>query len=344
VALTSKRVTLVDIARRAGVTKAAVSFALNGAPGVSPATRVRVQRIAAELGYQPNTAARALKRAQADAVGIVIDRPANLIGAEPFFMKLIAGVQSVLAERHVSLVFTLAQNEDEEIGVYRNWWAQSRVDGVLVVDVKSSDRRLAVLDELAMPAVVAGPSSSASGHSSVAFDDAGCMREVVEYLASRGHRRIGRVSGMVDLAHTRIRDDALRRVARSLGLSVQIVRGDYSSESGGRATRTLLAREPAPTAIIYDSDVMAVAGMRTIGQAGLLVPRDMSVVAWDDSVMCELAHPSITAVNRDIQGYGALLARRLLDLVQGNPTPEAVAPLTAGLVSRETTGLAPKRA
>ena len=190
--MTSKRITLLDIAQRAGLTKAAVSFALNDAPGVSESTRDRVRAIAAEMGYQPNTAARALKRARAGAVGMVIDRPPGTIGAEPFFMQLLAGVQSVLAAHHISLVFTLAGDESEELATYRDWWAQRRVDGVLVVDVKVSDRRLQILGELGMPAVLVGPQSEAAGHVAVAFDDDQCMREVVEFLVAQGHRTIGR--------------------------------------------------------------------------------------------------------------------------------------------------------
>src|SRR6202051_1497224 len=100
-----KRPTIADIAQRAGVTKAAVSFALNGQPGVSAATRGRILAIAEEIGFQPNSAARALSAGKTGAFGLVIDRPANLLGIEPWFMQFIAGIQAELSGGHTALLF-----------------------------------------------------------------------------------------------------------------------------------------------------------------------------------------------------------------------------------------------
>src|ERR1700731_4276259 len=152
-----RRPTIADIAHRAGVTKAAVSFALNGQPGVSAATRERILAIAAEIGFQPNSAARALSDGKAGAFGLVIDRPARPPGSEGFFMQLISGIQGELALNHVTLLFTLAEDQAEEIRLYRSWWAQRKVDGVFVVDLQVRDRRIGVLTELGMPPVGVGP-------------------------------------------------------------------------------------------------------------------------------------------------------------------------------------------
>jgi len=103
-----KRPTIADVAKRAGVTKAAVSFALNDQPGVSAATRERILAIAAEVGFQPSSAARALSDGRAGAFGLVIDRPARLLGIEPYFMQLLSGIQAELSGNHVTLLFTLA--------------------------------------------------------------------------------------------------------------------------------------------------------------------------------------------------------------------------------------------
>ena len=110
-----KRPTIADIARRAGVTKAAVSFALNGQPGVSAATRERILAIAEEIGFQPSSAARALSDGKAGAFGLIIDRPARTLGIEPFFMQLISGIQAELAAHQVTLLFTMTEDQAEEI-------------------------------------------------------------------------------------------------------------------------------------------------------------------------------------------------------------------------------------
>ena len=142
-----KRPTIADVAKRAGVTKAAVSFALNDQPGVSAATRERILAIAAEVGFQPSSAARALSDGRADAFGLVIGRPGRLLGIEPYFMQLISGIQAELARQRMTLLFTLAEDHEAEMALYRAWWAQRRVDGVFLVDLQSDDPRVPVLEE-----------------------------------------------------------------------------------------------------------------------------------------------------------------------------------------------------
>ena len=213
-----KRPTIADIARRAGVTKAAVSFALNGQPGVSAATRERILAIAEEIGFQPSSAARALSDGRAGAFGLVIDRPARTLGMEPFFMQLMSGIQAELSLDHTPLLFTLAEDQEAEIALYRSWWAQRRVDGVFLVDLQIDDQRVAVLEELKMPAVVIGTPAGAGSLPAVWQDDAAATRAVVEHLAGAGHRRIARVTGIPRFWHTKIRTDAFRAAARAVGV------------------------------------------------------------------------------------------------------------------------------
>ncbi|HEV2343051.1 MAG TPA: LacI family DNA-binding transcriptional regulator [Actinocrinis sp.] len=312
-----KRPTIADIAARAGVTKAAVSFALNNQPGVSPSTRQRILEIAREIGWQPNSAARALSDGRAGAFGLVLDRPAGILGAEPFFMQLIAGIQGELADRHTALLFTVAEDRHAEIELYRTWWAQRRVDGVFMVDLRVDDPRIAVLRELALPTVVIGAPEGSGGLSAVFTDDAGGARSVVDHLAKLGHRRIARVTGMTDLWHTRIRTEAFLQAAKAAGISARCVTADYTAEGGADATTGLLAGPQPPTAIVYDNDLMAVSGLGAAQRVGIDVPGELSLVAWDDSVLCELVHPALTALTRDVTSYGAHAAQRLLELAEG---------------------------
>ncbi len=321
-----KRPTIADIAQRAGVTKAAVSFALNNQPGVSPATRQRILDIAREIGWQPNSAARALSDGRAGAFGLVIDRPAGILGAEPFFMQLIAGIQGELAADRTALLFTVAEDRAAEIELYRTWWAQRRVDGVFLVDLHVDDPRVAVLRELALPTVVIGPPVGAGGLSAVWTDDADGAHLVVDHLAKLGHRRVARVTGMTDLWHTRIRTDAFLAAAEAAGITAYCVTADYTAEGGADATTALLAEPEPPTAIVYDNDLMAVSGLGAAQRVGIDVPGELSVVAWDDSVLCELVHPALTALSRDVAAYGARAARRLLEVAGGSEAGDRAEP------------------
>lgn len=312
-----KRPTIADIARRAGVTKAAVSFALNGQPGVSAATRERILAIATEIGFQPNSAARALSDGRAGAFGLVIDRPPNMLGIEPWFMQLIAGIQAELSGDHVALLFSTAEDQAAEIAMYRSWWAQRRVDGVFLVDLQISDQRVAVLEELRMPAVVIGTPLGAGSLTAVWEDDAVATAAAVEYLAGIGHRRIARVTGITRFWHTKIRTDAFAAAARAAGVESVCVEADYTREQGAEATQTLLTAKRPPTAIIYDNDVMAISGLSVAQRMGLEVPAELSIVAWDDSPLCELVHPPLTALSRDIPAYGVHAAQTLAQVAAG---------------------------
>src|SRR3954452_3639101 len=124
-----RRVTIADIAKRAGLSTSAVSYALNDRPGISQTTRGRVLAIAEELGWYPNSAARSLSVARAHACGLVLARPARTLAFEPFFMEFIAGVESELSARSVALTLQVVENPQDEVAVYRRWWAERRVDG-----------------------------------------------------------------------------------------------------------------------------------------------------------------------------------------------------------------------
>ena len=319
-----KRPTIADIARRAGVSKGAVSYALNGQPGVSEATRQRIVAIAREIGFNPNSAARALSGASSRAVGLTLSRPARMLSIEPFFMGLISGFEQELAARSYALMLQVVASPEMETEVYRRWWGERRVDGVFVTDLREDDIRIPVLDELQLPAVVIGGPGDTGRLPQVSSDNAGPIREAVAHLIGLGHRRIARVGGPPNMLHTRIRTEAFTEACAALGLPEALtVPSDYTGEQGTRATRELLDAADRPTAIIYDNDVMAVAGLSLAQEMGLSVPADLSIIAWDDSPLCSLVHPPLTALTRDVTAYGAHAARKLLAAIAGEPVSDA---------------------
>ncbi|WP_051855070.1 LacI family DNA-binding transcriptional regulator [Streptomyces sp. NRRL B-1347] len=332
-----------DIARRAGVSESAVSFALNDRPGVSEVTRDRVRRVAEQLGWRPSTAARALSGEGAATVGLVVARPAATLGVDSFFLQLISGIQEVLAERQLGLLFQVVEDVEAECAAYRRWWAEHRVDGVLVVDPRTDDPRPALLEELGLPAVVTGgvPDPGRpprAGLSTVWADDAGAMASVVGHLHALGHRRIVHIAGLPGLAHTERRVRTLRAEAERRGLSgVRSVTTDYSDAEGAAVTRRVLRSAAPPTALVYDNDVMAVAGVAAAASLGFAVPADVSVVAWEDSALCRMVHPWLTALSRDTVSFGRTAARELLGLLDDAPAGTVQVPLPT-LIERESTG------
>jgi DNA-binding LacI/PurR family transcriptional regulator len=337
-----KRPTIADIAQRAGVTKSTVSFALNDRPGVSDTTRTRILDIAKEMGWQPSRTARALSGGRAGVLGLVVDRPARTLGIEPYFMQLISGIEGALSSLDIALLLQVTEDTGQQQATYRRWWAERRVDGVFLVDLRVDDERTKVLAELGMPAIVVGGPQDLNGLPGLWNEQRAPVRSVVEYLAALGHRRIARVSGLPGLWHTVLRDDAFEQATRDLGVTPSGGSTDYSGDAGARTTRRLLSSAEPPTAIVYDNDVMAVAGLAVAAEMNIRVPDRLSIVAWDDSVLCRLVHPPLTAVSLDIAAYGAEVARRLAELAAGRPV-ESACHATAVLSPRGSTGPAPVR-
>ncbi|MBO1752594.1 LacI family DNA-binding transcriptional regulator [Actinotalea sp. BY-33] len=313
----SRRPTIADIAARAGVSSGAVSYALNGRPGVSDDTRARILEVAREAGWVPSAAARALTGVGSATVGLVITREPAVLGIEPFFMAFVAGIEEVLSERGYALLLQVTPRPDQEVQTYRAWWSAGRVDGIFLTDLRSQDRRLPLLGEIGLPAVAVGDPSAAGDLPAVWSDDAHAAVEAVERLAALGHRRMAHVTGPAELVHTQVRSAAMREACAERGLEPLVeVRTDYTLDSGAGATRALLEASRRPTAIVFDNDLTALAGVRVAEELGLRVPGDVSVIAWDDSPLCRLTNPPLSALSRDVSAYGAAAARVLLDLVR----------------------------
>jgi DNA-binding LacI/PurR family transcriptional regulator len=333
-------VTIKEIARRCGVSQGAVSYALNNRPGVSEATRARVLRVAAELEWAPNRAARQLSAARTETFGLVIARSAQTLIEEPYFMGFVGGVESVLAEKSYALALQVVANLEEELATYRKWSAERRVDGVIVVDLRVADPRIPVLRKLGLPAVIVGDPALADGLLCVWTDGTAAMNAALDHVASLGHRSIARIAGPPDFGDVFIRDQAFDLAACRLALSTVTHHTDYSAAQGAAATREVLAAEPRPTAIIYDNDLMAVAGLAVIQTLGLNIPDDITLVAWDDSALCRITHPTLTALSHNVVGYGAEVTHHLLDLLEG-AEPRAHLYSTPLLIIRESSAPPP---
>lgn len=311
-----KRVTITDIARLAGVSPGAVSFALNGRPGVSEQTRKRILDIAAEYQWVPSSAARALVGSRAGVIGFAVNRSAGTLGTEAFFTDLIAGVQSALAEYRIAMQMVLVSSLEEEVTIYRHWRSANQVDGVIVIDPRDDDPRLAALREMSLPAIVIGSHPSARDEpAAIWLDDSQVARTLFDYLAALGHRSIAFISGPADFQHTRMRTEVLASLS-ARGVIGETMATDFSPGAAATTMRGLLSRPERPSAVVFDNDVMAIAGLRVAQEMRMAVPRDVSIASFDDSVVAGLVHPSITCITRDTFGLGVDAADFLREQIE----------------------------
>lgn len=265
---------------------------------------------------------------------------------DPFYSSLLAGMEEELDRHGASVLVQVLPDHADHLAAYRRWAGAGGgplVAGVLVCDLVDPDPRPDACAVLGLPVVVLGGADDlpaagrhdgraplegpgegpdaapgpGSGPWLVEVDDADAVRRAVEFLAGLGHRRVARVSGPARYRHTRLRAEAFALTAAALGVHVVERPGEFTSAGGAGATAALLGLDPAPTAIVYDDDVMAAAGSACAQRLGLHVPHDLSVLAWDDSTLCRVANPPLSVMARDVHALGVLTARTLLDAAAG---------------------------
>ncbi len=336
------RPTITDVAKAAGVSKSAVSFALNGRPGISEDTRHRILEVAKSLGWTPSSRARALSVSKALAVGLVVARPPEILRADAFFPSFIAGLETVLSSRGHALLLQVAERDD--LAAYRRLVDEGRVDGVFVTDLQEGDERPALLEQLGLPAVLIGPhlgEQHGARQSALGVDDAPGISAVVRHLVELGHTRIAHVSGPQQMVHGRSRLEAWSRTLREAGLAEgPCVEADFSAESGARAMATLLDLPERPTAVVFANDLMAMAGLSLAISRGVAVPGDLSITGFDDMEISAHLQPALTSVHTDVVAWGRAAATRLLELIDTRPPTPAQLP-EARLVVRSSSGPAP---
>jgi DNA-binding LacI/PurR family transcriptional regulator len=327
----------VDVARVAGVSTAAVSFALNDRPGVAADTRDRILGVAADLGWEPNASARSLGGRRENALGLVIARDPLLLSADPFFPAFIAGVELELSVRGQALLLQVVGDDTEQEATrYRHLARTQRVDGVFLTDLRFADPRIALLEQLGLPAVTLNRPDVPSPFPAVCQDDAPGVADAVCHLADLGHTRIAYVAGRSDLLHGARRRDVWTETMTVRGLAADLVTvADFTAAAGAEATRALLASDDHPTAIVYANDTMAIAGLTVAHELGFAPPRDLSLVGYEDSELAAHVYPPLTSVRSDPVEWGRTATRVLLDAIDGRPSNVELEP--ARLVVRAST-------
>ncbi|GGQ02023.1 LacI family DNA-binding transcriptional regulator [Streptomyces mutabilis] len=307
------RPTLEEVAARAGVGRGTVSRVINGSPRVSDATRAAVEAAVAELGYVPNTAARALAANRTDAIALVVPEPETRFFAEPYFSDMLKGVGSELSDTEMQLLLIFA-GSDRERRRLAQYLAAHRVDGVLLVSVHADDPLPDMLSQLEIPAVISGPRSAAESLASVDSDNYGGARSAVEHLLSRGRRRIAHITGRLDVYGAQRRVDGYRAALRDAGHAEDeqlIEAGDFTEEGGRRAMAELLRRRPDLDAVFAGSDVTAAGARQVLREAGRSIPDDVALVGYDDSAIARHMEPPLTSVRQPIEEMG----RAMIDLL-----------------------------
>jgi LacI family transcriptional regulator len=323
VSFVGERPTIRDVAERAGVSIATVSRALNDKGDVSVQTRDRVREVARSVGYRADPVARSLATQRTRVVAVVVGdnaghRDLSLI----FFGKVLAAISRRLAQSNYDPLLL----QPQDVGL------EHRFDAAVLIGVDEDDALIAALASRQVPLVGVDVRCAGGRAAYVGSDHADGVRLALAHLHALGHRRIAHLAGAANTVAGSERLDAFRREAASLRLdrSDELIRhGDFSSASGYRETCALLAFEERPTAIVAASDLMALAAMQAIRDAGLQPGHDLAVVGFDDLEAAALAYPPLTTIRQDRQELGTLAATRAIELTEdpGVTPQDAVLPV-----------------
>jgi DNA-binding LacI/PurR family transcriptional regulator len=272
------------------------------------------------------------------AIGLVFDRgAAGPVAQATGVLEFVMSLQEVLATRNLALVLQLVDGPEAAVALYGEWWAERRFDVMVVTDALIEDPRIDALRRLRAPAVVVGAGHSEVDLAAVTLDDAEAFARVGRYLLELGHRHVALVSGPHELVRTAERRGALTGVLDgSGGMLVHEATGG-TAEEAAVATRRLLTSGRAPTAIVYDSDQMAVAALDVARRTGLAVPWDLSIVAGSVSALCRLATPSITTLPSAQRDLGTATGEAVLAVLDGDLRARRALQI-GGLAVRGSTG------
>jgi alanine racemase len=340
-----RRITIADVAEKAGVSKTAVSFAFNNPDRLNTATASRILDIAHELGYRPDPVARMLTQRKTGAIGILTPQDLSVIFTNPFFGSFSAGIAGVAEEHGYGLHFISPLHGSLSRAIHR-----ATVDGVVAIGLTDDHPEIDEIRRAGLPMVLVD--SNTSGElASVDVDDEGGARLAAEHLLDLGHRDIAilAIDGPRDTRNDegsvvgrRLRGYRTTLAAAGIDIAKDEVAVGPATVRGGRdAFNRMWSAGRRPTAVLAMSDAMAIGAIAAIHDLGLAIPDRISVVGFDDVELAESTNPPLTTVHQPVRGKGETAVRLLLAVIQGRDASPGHRRLDTRLVVRSSTGPVP---
>ncbi len=316
--------TLRDLALALGLSITQVSRALDDKLDVSAATKIRVKAKARELGYQPNAAARSLRKRKADTVAVVLPSGANHIGLGAI-VRTLFDADTHLGRSGFDLIMLPGRGQAAEIDTLRRVVEGRRADAIILVGTRCSDDRVAFLDQHGFPFVAYGRTNGAIPHAYVDGDGEAGFAAATHTLFQLGHTRIAHIAAPVDLNFANLRRLGWQKAMGQLGLERDAMEAvsQLDEASGMLAASELLERSPRPTALLCATDAIAIGAMSAVRQAGLVVGRDISVIGHDALPAGLLTSPPLSSMQIATPDVGGRLASILLQRI-GGADPKAL--------------------
>lgn len=324
--------TINDVARKAGVSKSLVSLVMRDAPNVSEERRKAVLQAAETLGYRPNAAARSLARRRSQLIGVMVSDVHN-----PFYAEVLDGVEEAAATAGYKVLMNSGQRiearEEEAIETFLELRVDALILGSPRVPVPSL-RRVANT----VPVVSIGRASRASELDSVVTDERAGARLIIEHLRGLGHTRIAHIDGSTETGGLQRRRAYERAMTRAdLEKHITVIEGEFTEDAGYQGARDLFTRSSPPTAVFAANDLSAIGAIQALGEMQIRVPRDVSVIGYDNTHLSALDHISLSTVNQPREAMGRRATQLLVERLEGGRTKARHVVVPPNLIPRSTT-------
>ena len=335
--------TLHEIAKRANVSIATVSRTINCAPNVDPSLARRVRKVIEEVGYYPNTHARALVSGRSRIFGLMVS---DTIG--PFLPEIVQTFEKLGFEHNYEIFLSSIASDPRQMELAVRRMIERRVEGLAILSFEKQISLIELFRGRNLPIVVLDKESPEPLLKTVCIDYMHGVRQAVQHLAALGHVRIALITGPARLRTAVARKIAFQKCMKEIGLEIPpqlLVEGDNTLEAGMKALSVLAALPDRPSAVLCSNDMTAIGVMRGAFELGLNVPRDLSVAGFDDNQIAQFATPPLTTVQMSYVEVANVAFRTLLDSVEAqcNGSLRVVYAIQSNLVLRCSTNLAPSR-
>jgi LacI family transcriptional regulator len=340
-------VNLRDVAEAASVSVATVSMVLNNNPRISRATHARVQRVMEKLGYQPNRLAQSLSSKYTNCLAVLLPDVRHAF-ADAYFGELLSGISDRANKLGYKIMLEQAKPDFINARKHLEIFDRRFIDGVLCLGTNDNNHFLSDFDPDSYPSLIVDNAPTVEGlPRSFMLDHVMCdyesgANQAMNYLIQLGHRQIGLIMAAPEIATSRRVRDVYKQKLAAVGVDADdawIVDGQFTEEGGAEACRQLLATHKDMTALLAGNDKMAIGAMHLMSRMGIDVPKDISIVGFDDLRHAAFVNPSLTTVHLPLYQVGSLATDRLIERIHGRREPVAEQ-LNTHLVVRDSTAMA----
>jgi LacI family transcriptional regulator len=328
-----------EVARRARVSIATVSRTINGVPTVAPQLARRVWKVVEELGYYPNAQARTLVSGRSRTFGLIVSEITN-----PFFPEIVQEFEDIAVQHNYEILTSSTVHDPKRMALSVRRMIERRVDGVAIVTFGMEEALLDDLKSRNVPLVFIDVGPPLPRISNLRIDYLHGVRQAVQHLAALRHERIAFISGPLALRSATVRRRAFLQAMEEIGLPAgpkSIIEGNHKTEGGIAAFNALWKSAPRPTAIVCSNDMTAIGVMHACYQHGVQIPRDLSLIGFDDIRLAQFMIPPLTTVKMSQTELARMAFNALLAEVQRKtPSPDGSEyTLRTSLVLRDSTGI-----